>query len=65
MIEDKNSNKIKKRLSKVMTHRVRKFLGEVCQVEAEAASEEFDAYFSMSYNKNTELKSFKDHIKVD
>lgn len=49
MIEDKNSNKIKKRLSKIMTDRVCKFLEEVCQLEAERASEKFDALIGVTF----------------
>ena len=49
MIEDKKSNKIKEKLSKVMTDRVRKFLGEVCQLEAEAASEDFDTLIGVVF----------------
>lgn len=56
MTEDKNTSKIKERLSKVVTDRVRKFLGEVCQLEAEAASEDFNTFIGLAFT-HTDFQS--------
>jgi len=56
MIQDKNSNEIKKRLSKVMTGRVQEFLGEVCQLEAERASEQFHTFIGVTFT-HTDFQS--------
>lgn len=63
MIQDKNSNKTKKRLSKVMTGRVRKFLGKVCQLQAERASEEFHAFIGVTFT-HTDFQSPIEAIRL-